>query len=757
MPETTDNARENSLDSQQQEASPHAEDEKQLESFSEEELAFRSSRERFQVLCNLIKGLVIRYIRLHSPRLLNDSGMVQAARISAHEVLHVSGIEYDASGEEWLNRRKFPTLSNTNAQLARFRSVIERRIEATYALNQMEVMIPETIQAQFKLSANELLLLCVVAAPQLDENITRLYQFATGLDTTIFPGWFYADLLADGDLEPIDILQMLDPDSPLRMYSLVEVGRQSDWGNLTPILQAPLSVPNRITSFLVGGEPDNSVEYAEIYQPEGQESELFFSEGFKKQVLRHFRRVKPRIALFGTRGFGRRSLIREYAASQNLKTIEIDFSLLTADESVTHLISLEGLWFREARLCNAIMVFRCDAIQTTEIENMLMQTSGHFKHMLDLHPGAVCIIAESNHGFIKKLFGDYTEILCRTPSRAEQYDLWTKALEVYLSGQQLEETVNYISSSYCLTMGEIKNAIQSCRARIGSDRLTGAELAETLRTTRGQALEGLADLKSTHLGLGDIVLSDEARSVIDEILNFARYSEFVSNDWGFSRVSSASGLSVLFSGPPGTGKTLTAGVLAHELKRALYVVDISRVVDKYIGETEKRLAKIFDHAQASQAILLFDEADSLFAKRTNVKSSNDRYANLEVNYLLQRLEAYHGVCILTTNLADSLDEALARRIQFKVAFPMPDRFERAKLWAFLLPQKAHKNNIDFQRLAEGFEMSGGHIKNAVFRACIQAASQNSLVTTEMLWDAAVHEYREMGHVIREYQDEDELY
>ena len=275
-------------------------------------------------------------------------------------------------------------------------------------------------------------------------------------------------------------------------------------------------------------------------------------------------------------------------------------------------------------------------------------------------------------------------------------------------------------------------------------------MAETLRTTRGRALEGLADLKPTPLGLKDVILTPIARATIDEILNFAHYSDMVRHDWGFSRVSPTGGLSILFSGPPGTGKTLTAGVIAHELRRALYVIDISRVIDKYIGETEKRLAKIFDHAQTSQAILLFDEADSLFAKRTNVKTSNDRYANIEVNYLLQRLESYNGISILTTNLADSLDEALQRRIQFKIHFPMPNERERAKLWKFLLPKQAiGEEEIDYKGLGQEYEMSGGHIKNAVFRACIEAASKHTKVNNEMLWSAGLHELREMGHVISE--------
>ena len=715
----------------------------------EEDISFKSTRERFDCACNLIKGLVVRYVRMHSERLLTDTGALRASVPSAHEVLQIAGISVDDSGDNWLDACYFPQLNDVEEQLARFRILIEKRIEATYAADKMSILVPETLQAQFQLTPTELLLLCAVAMPQLSEDIARLYKFATGLETTIFPGWFYADLLAESEGETMDVLSLLDPSRPLRLFSLIDVGTQTDWGDLTPILHAPLSVPNRIAAFLVGGETDSRVPYAELWQPKGETYDLIFPEEFvKKQALRLQKRRKSRVAMFGTRGFGRRSVIREYATAHNLSILEIDLSLISPEETPAHLVKVAGLWFREARLCGSLMIFRYQSV-SSELDQLLEQISGHFRQMLDIHPGGVAILAAKHSALLKKMFGDYIEIACPTPPRSMQNELWSRALSPLLSGQMLTDTVNYISSSYCLTMGEIQNTIQTCIAQMGEDGITGPALAETLRTSRGQELEGLADLKATPLGLSDIVLSDEIRKTIDEILNFARYSEMVSQDWGFSKMSSATGLGVLFSGPPGTGKTLTAGVIAHELKRALYVVDISRVVDKYIGETEKRLAKIFQHAQASQAIILFDEADSLFSKRTNVKSSNDRYANLEVNYLLQRLEAYNGVCILTTNFLDSLDEALARRIQFKVAFKMPDETERAKLWSVLLPEKARGPEIDFERLGEGFEMSGGHIKNAVFRACIQAASQGIKVDTEMLWDAGVHEYREMGHVIRD--------
>lgn len=717
----------------------------------DEDISFKSTRERFECECNLIKGLVIRYIRLHSERLLTDTGVLRASVPSAHEVLQISGVSVDDTGDNWLDACGFPQLNDVEEQLARFRIVIEKRIEATYAAGKMDILVPETLQAQFQLTPLELLLLCAIAMPQLNEDIARLYKFATGLETTIFPGWFYADLLAENDAETMDVLELLGPSRPLRLLSLIDVGTQTDWGYLTQILQAPLSVPNRIASFLVGGETDNRVPYAELWHPKGETYDLIYPEGFvKKQTLRLQKRRKSRLALFGTRVFGRCSTIREYATAHNMNILEIDLSLISPEEVPEHFVKIAGLWFREARLCGAIMLFRYSSV-SSDVDQLLEKCGGPFLQMLDMHPGGAVLLASKHSALLKKLFGDYTEVACPTPPRSMQNELWTRALSPLMSGKQLEDTVNYISSSYCLTRGEIQSTIQMCIARTGDDGITGQELAETLRTSRGQELEGLADLKATPLGLSDIVLSDDIRKTINEILNFARYSEMVSMDWGFSKMSSATGLGVLFSGSPGTGKTLTAGVIGHELKRALYVVDISRVVDKYIGETEKRLAKIFQHAQTSQAIILFDEADSLFSKRTNVKSSNDRYANLEVNYLLQRLEAYNGVCILTTNFLDSLDEALARRIQFKVAFKMPDAHECAKLWSVLLPEKARGPEIDFERLGEGFEMSGGHIKNAVFRACIQAASQGIKVDTEMLWDAGVHEYREMGHVIRDIE------
>lgn len=750
---------ESNINSQESENTP--EDEMSPEDFfaemerNSDRFIYHSPKERFDSICNFITGLILRYLRRFSERLLSDKGELSPYSGSVRELLHVAGVEQDTNGTAWLTERRFPSIGDIELQLDGLQAVIDKRIELSYTQKLDDILMPESLQTQFQLSADELLLLCAIAAPQINQSIARFYRLVSGVQTNIFPAWFYADLLTTAQLDNHQIYAMLKPDRLLRMYSLVETVSITELGNNTPISQMMFYVPERVTSFLIGENDHINIAYANIWHHQTKRPQLYLPEDFQKSMNKHLKRVKSRLGLFGTQGYGRKSYIREVASSQKINVIEVDLAKCISNESLQSFIHNSGLWFREARLSNAWLVFECDNIHLQDEHQNLEAYASHFQSLVSKHPGTICLIATAPNAQIYQLFGAMTEIYCQTPPRSEQPRLWHHALKSYLPQEKRANTVEQVSSSYCLTMGEVHHTVQSCIERLGGNEITAEALLETLRTTRGRELEGLAELKSTPLGLNDIILSDDARTVIDEILNFARYSEVVCHDWEFSNMTSVGGLSVLFSGPPGTGKTLTAGVLAHELRRALYVVDISRVVDKYIGETEKRLAKIFDHAQSSQAILLFDEADSLFAKRTNVKSSNDRYANLEVNYLLQRLESYPGISILTTNHADSLDEALARRIQFKITFPMPDAEERAKIWALLLPQKARTENIRFESLGDEFEMSGGHIKNAVFRACIQAASNNEKVTTQMLWDAGIHEYREMGHVVRDFQDEEE--
>ena len=249
----------------------------------------------------------------------------------------------------------------------------------------------------------------------------------------------------------------------------------------------------------------------------------------------------------------------------------------------------------------------------------------------------------------------------------------------------------------------------------------------------------------------DLVVSEEVYHVLCEMIVFIEHAATVHDQWGFGGDEGRGpGVAALFAGPPGTGKTMCASVMARELGMELFRVDLSQMVSKWIGETEKNLSRLFDEAERSNAILLFDEADSLFAKRTEVKSSVDRYANLEVNYLLQRIESYSGVCILTTNFEDTLDPAVKRRLTFRARFEKPDVGARTALWRKAFPQRCPLSaDISFERMGELFEISGGNIKNAVRRAAFAAAARGQVVDMATLVTAAERECTEMGQLMRD--------
>ncbi|HEY5936719.1 MAG TPA: ATP-binding protein [Kofleriaceae bacterium] len=268
--------------------------------------------------------------------------------------------------------------------------------------------------------------------------------------------------------------------------------------------------------------------------------------------------------------------------------------------------------------------------------------------------------------------------------------------------------------------------------------------------TIAEELGDLAQRQDIKQHWDELVLAPDILDQVEALIARVRHSKRVLGDWGFgSKLAKGAGVAALFSGPPGTGKTMVAGLVARELDLELYQVDLSKVVSKWVGETEKQLSRIFDGAEAGHALLLFDEADALFAKRTEVKAAVDRYANLEVNYLLQRIESFGGVVILTTNLDASIDPALRRRLAGHVVFWPPDAPERTRLWKNMLESRAPMAaDVDCAALAERYpEMTGANIRNAALAAAFMAASKNVAIGQLLLERAARGEYASMGRVL----------
>jgi DNA polymerase III delta prime subunit len=280
----------------------------------------------------------------------------------------------------------------------------------------------------------------------------------------------------------------------------------------------------------------------------------------------------------------------------------------------------------------------------------------------------------------------------------------------------------------------------------GDWQITAADLSAACRAQSSPKLAALAHKIEPKYTWNEIVLPDENMAQLKEMCQQARFRHLVYGEWGFDRkLSLGKGLNALFSGPPGTGKTMAAEVIANALELDLYRIDLSQVVSKYIGETEKNLHQIFQEAEAAHTILFFDEADALFGKRSEVKDAHDRYANIEVGYLLQKMEEHEGVAILATNLSHHIDDAFLRRMNFVVEFPFPDLEHRKRIWQVVFPEEAPlSKQVDFELLAREIKLAGGNIKNIAIGAAFYAAANGGKIGVAHLWQAARREHQKLG-------------
>jgi len=305
-------------------------------------------------------------------------------------------------------------------------------------------------------------------------------------------------------------------------------------------------------------------------------------------------------------------------------------------------------------------------------------------------------------------------------THAERVDLLRSALG--LRGAGLDGAIPEAARRFRLQKTPLDRAAASLST---APTVTPEQLFAACRSQVVQQMGAMAQRVDPRFGLRDIVLPGAQSAQLDEIVHAMRALTRVHYGWGAARAWSESGLSVLFCGAPGTGKTMAAEAVAAELGLPLFRVDLSQVVNKYVGETEKNLKQIFDAAEASDVVLFFDEADALFGKRTEVKDAHDRFANIEISYLLERMERFKGLAILATNRRKDLDEAFTRRLRYLVEFPMPTSAERARIWRFVFPPGADTSGLDFRFLADQFELSGGYIRSIAFNACLQSARRET--------------------------------
>ncbi len=332
------------------------------------------------------------------------------------------------------------------------------------------------------------------------------------------------------------------------------------------------------------------------------------------------------------------------------------------------------------------------------------------------------------------------------PRFAQRQVLWRHFL-----GDQAAPVIDSLAGRFVLTTRQIRDAAMTALSLVEPlDQPPGeADLLAAARAHSNPRLSNLAHKIEPRYTWQDIILPPDQMELLKEIITTVLHRAQVLDQWGVGeKLASSQGVTVLFAGPPGTGKTMAAEIIASALGLDLYKIDLSTIVSKYIGETEKNLERIFNEASSSNAILFFDEADALFGKRSEVRDSHDRYANIETSYLLQRMEAYDGVTILATNLRANLDEAFTRRLQFAVDFPFPTEEDRLRIWQALFPPGVpHEPNLDFRSLAGRFKLAGGNIRNILVSAAYLAAADGGQVTMNHLMHSTRREMQKMGRLV----------
>jgi hypothetical protein len=587
----------------------------------------------------------------------------------------------------------------------------------------------------FGLDHADLEILLVTIAPDLDARFERLYAYLHDDVSRRRASAGLALELATGGDGPYRERHRLGPASPLIASGLVLVEEPD-----RPFLTRALRVPDRVTGHLLGDDrPEPGVEtiLLEVAAVDGREADRLARSMMDGTRLAYVRE-RP-----GTAG---RAFAAAAVRGAGLAVLGADLTRMSAGDDP---IALGAALEREARLRGAALV------------------AGPVEVLVDHSPAAVRAFAEVACPAVLLGVRGWDPAWSREVPLAidapqllndERRAAWGRAWES-VGGTGAEPAVvdgvdpATVTAGFRLDPEQIRRAAVAASRHAAADRRTiePADITAGARAQNAGGLERLARRVPASAGWDQLVLPPDALAQLGELTARARHRERVLAAWGMGGGSArGTGVTALFAGDSGTGKTLSAEVVAADLGLDLYVIDLATVVDKYIGETEKNLDRIFAEADRVNGVLLFDEADAIFGKRSEVKDARDRYANVEIAYLLQRMERFDGLAVLTTNLRANLDEAFLRRLDTIVDFPMPEEDDRRRLWGQHLPPSLPRAaDIDLDFLARAFKLSGGNIRNVCLAAAFLAAATDRAVSMLDLIRATEREYQKLGRLTHE--------
>ncbi len=662
-------------------------------------------------------------------------------------------------------------LSDSNLEETRaiLSAINDRKLESLKSGRELRLHI---LSELFGLDTFEIDVLLIGLAPELDLKYEKIYSYLQNDITRKRPAVDLAlNLLCTTIEAKLKSRAYFSPEAPLLKNHLIYINDSK--ANEYPerqksLISSSIKVDERIINFLLGfDELDLRIRnFSYLMEAKKSFEALILPEDLKSRlkdsVNWHIRNKIPLKFLFkGSYGSGRKTAAEAACREMGTDLLIVDSKVLLENNSP----EFASLVLREALLQGSALYFENFSVLLTE--NEAKPSLKNLVYNLKIHPNCVFLagndFSEQNEGLKENLMDGLIDngFLLFSFSNPP-YPLRRKLWEICLEGNcSLEEEndfnneLNGLASKFRFTGGQIKDAVciagEIAKAKNPEFPILSTEiLYEGCKARSNQRLSALALKINSHYHWEDIVLPKATVEQLKEICNFIKHRETVYSDWGFEKkLSYGKGLNVLFSGPSGTGKTMAAEILANEVKLDLYKIDLSSVVSKYIGETEKNLKKIFEEAETSNSILFFDEADAIFGKRSEVKDAHDRYANIETAYLLQKMEEHEGTVILASNFRKNMDDAFLRRLHFIVEFPLPDEKSREDILRRTFPEETPiANDVDFIFLSK-FKLTGGNIKNIVLAASFLAVEDSGIIGMEHIVKATKREFQKIGKLFTE--------
>lgn len=637
------------------------------------------------------------------------------------------------------------------------RNTIKAKLAAS--LTQGIALPLQQLARVFGLSPLEVQIVVICLAPELQRKYDRLYAYLQDDITRKKPSIdLVLMLLCPTETERWQARAYFFAQSPLFQAGIVHMLDDPQNPSGSSDLAKFLRLDVRILHYLLGHQQIDGrlAGLATVYHPSSGLEQVLVESTAKNQMeqvlQQHFTQplgMQRKVAVYchGPQGVGKLELALGACAQLACPLIHLELDLLLARE--TEMEALLRLAFREGLLLQSAIYL--DSLQSLLNEEPKSKVALKVLSKLMADYGWLVFLSGEKPWNPESLFGTmaFHAIALPLPEVPLREAAWRDAL-MHCFPDADQGWADQLAKQFRLTPGQIRTAATRAEAlRTPDNGQVSIDLADLYAACRNQSNQKLGEVAvkvELRSGWLDIVLPQDKVNQLQEICSQARHRYQVFSEWGFDRkLSHGKGLGVLFTGSSGTGKTMAAEVIAGELRVDLYKVDLSSVVSKYIGETEKNLSRIFFEAESSNAILFFDEADALFGKRTDVSDAHDRYANIETSYLLQKMEEYAGIVMLATNLRENMDDAFTRRLRFIVEFPFPDESSRALIWKTHFPPEAPlSGDIDYQVLARKFPIAGGNIKNIVLNAAFYAAESGTAIGMEHILRGMRREFEKLG-------------